>query len=73
MSNIEDFPIKQFGKEEPDRLLKAFNSDNMTKEVVIIGIDHDGDINVASSYDELLQIAGVLALAQHSLLAGEQW
>jgi hypothetical protein len=65
---IEDFPIRVQGTETPARLLKAFNIEGDTKEIVIIGLDDDGIIGVSSSYADPLQTLGLIEVAKASLI-----
>lgn len=68
MNNTTDFPIKPFGQETPDRILKAFNIEGNMEDVVVIGIDSDGYISVASSCKNDIGSIGMLEIAKNDLL-----
>lgn len=68
MTDITDFPIKAFGKETPDRLLKVFNNEGSIKDIVIFGIDEEGSISVSSSFESHLELLGLIEVVKQEII-----
>ena len=72
MTDITDFPIKPYGKETPDRLLKAFNSDGIIEDVVILGVDKSGDIRISSSFEDYIEMVGLVEISKQNIIQGTE-
>lgn len=64
---IIDFPLRTEGKEQPDRILKAALKWQGLEDVIVIG-NVNGEVCVAGSQCEMMEILGLIELGKHHLL-----
>lgn len=62
-----DFPINMYGKESPERILRAAEKWKV-KELLVIGITEDGDILVSGTTSVLPEINFYLDAAKIKIL-----
>lgn len=64
---IIDFPLRTEGKEQPERILKAALKWEGVQDVIVIA-NVNGEVCVAGSQYELMEILGLIELGKHHLL-----
>lgn len=66
MAEIKDFPIRETGKETPERILNVAKKWNAS-DLVVVGIV-DGEIYVAATDDNIPSVLGLIEFGKHELL-----